>query len=891
MNVNQWERAKEIFDAALKLPIDERSQFVTDACHGDEPLLLEVSGLLDADDQATSFLKTPAIRLYNVFDIHSLADRPHVDLLPEGELISGRFEIKRLLGQGGMGQVYEARDTELGVRVALKTIRPDISSDERASFRFKREVQLTRRVTHPNVCRIFDLGRHTPHPESGHKVRQEFSFLTMELLEGETLADLLRRKGRLDVAEALPIIEQVAEGLAAAHKLGIVHRDIKPSNVVLVPSEDHIRVVVTDFGLARAVASPGNDTVSQLSNRVVGTLAYMAPEQLAGAEVTPATDTYAFGLVIYEMVTGVRPFDEDLPLGGVAQRLKSAPASPRAHLPELDVRWDAAILRCLQVDPAARFQSPLEVVDAIKLPEPSLDGDGTKPSDGTSIQLQVLPLLRRLLALGKWRTFGLASLLLVAAATVFVIRHNRISSVSRELSIAVLPFVEESGGVEKQYLGEELSNEIIATLSRVPALSVIARNSSFSISDSNLDLKTAAHQLHTRYLVTGSVRYVDNRVQIAARLIDPPNNRILWSQTFQRDRTQTAALHAEIVRGITSRLGIQVSGAQLAVFDLQVPPEAAIALYMRGRTLWATRSPKNLSEALELFTQSIAIDPTFAAAYAARADTLAIMAERSYLAASTAVPQAKEAALHALILDPQLPEAHAALGLVQDTGEWDFYNAEKSLQRAIQLSPSYVYSHQWYAAVLLKIGRSDEAIREAETAAQLDPLSPAALASVGWMNYYSQKYDSTLLIADDLSKEYPRYPDVCMLRADTMIAKRAFAEALRALAICAPEIRGTPLYLRSLAVAQGLSGKTLDAMRTLNSMLAMRKHRPVSEFNLAAVYASLNRHVEAFYWLNQGIIHHDSLTAMVAVSPFFEPIRTDSRYPETLARIGLPYKK
>ena len=374
MNAQQWERAKEIFDAALTQPQAERSGFVMHACSDDPDLIAEVLELLEADAQAGSFLDTPIVDLKSDSHRGITPVQLPFNILHAGEMISGRFEIGRFLGQGGMGQVYEAKDIELGICVALKTIRPEISSDEHVLARFKKEVHLTRRVTHPNVCRVFDIGRHTPTAGLSSSSSQAFAFLTMELLEGETLSDLLRRKRKLETSETLPIAEQVADGLTAAHRLGIVHRDIKPSNILLVASGTGTRVVVTDFGLARSVTAETSGLLSQSSKsltgqgRAVGTLAYMAPEQLTGAEITPATDIYAFGLVLYEMVTGTRVFDPNLPFGGIAQRLDGPPALPRLKAPELDDRWESTIVRCLQVDPAARFQSAQEVVEAITVP-------------------------------------------------------------------------------------------------------------------------------------------------------------------------------------------------------------------------------------------------------------------------------------------------------------------------------------------------------------------------------------------------------------------------------------------------------------------------------------------------------------------------------------------
>ncbi len=370
MNAQQWERAKDIFEAALQVSQAERLSYVTKACEDDHDLVDEIVLLLEADANAGSFLDEPALAGDGVFvdNTSSLSSLFH--LIPAGEVICGRFEIKRFLGQGGMGQVYEAEDIELGVTVALKTLRPEISSNEYALARFKKEVQLTRRVTHPNVCRVFDIGKHMPTPDGIFKSSRPFAFLTMEMLEGYTLAELLRQKKQLSTQECLPIAEQVADGLTAAHRVGIVHRDVKPSNILLVSGSANIRAVVTDFGLARTITPHQTKLLSESKSltahgHAVGTLAYMAPEQLTGAEVTPATDVYAFGLVLYEAVTGVKPWDPSLPFGGVAQRLSGPPPSPRTYVSDLPASWDEAIQRCLQVDPKDRFATPQSVVRQI----------------------------------------------------------------------------------------------------------------------------------------------------------------------------------------------------------------------------------------------------------------------------------------------------------------------------------------------------------------------------------------------------------------------------------------------------------------------------------------------------------------------------------------------
>src|SRR5215210_5707290 len=270
-----------------------------------------------------------------------------------GEMIAGRYRIVRFLARGGMGEVYEVEDQELRDRVALKTVRSEVARDHLTVERFRREIQLARKVTHPNVCRIFDVAFH-----------DGTIFLTMELLEGETLAQRLRRSGPMSTEEALPVARQIAEALQAAHQAGIVHRDLKPGNVVLTEHRGTARAVVTDFGLARLES--GEDAMTLTAHAgVVGTPAYLAPEQVEGKEITGAVDIYALGIVLYEMLTGTVPFVGDTALSVAVRRLQERPASPRVHVPGLDARWEAAILRCLERDPAARFQSAPEAVEVL----------------------------------------------------------------------------------------------------------------------------------------------------------------------------------------------------------------------------------------------------------------------------------------------------------------------------------------------------------------------------------------------------------------------------------------------------------------------------------------------------------------------------------------------
>jgi eukaryotic-like serine/threonine-protein kinase len=345
----RWEKIKTLFDAARDLRENERETFLRS--QSSDPLVnQEVEKLLRNHDEAGDFLSVA---------LFENANRPHKALVrfSPGEVLAERFKVIQFIAAGGMGEVYEAEDLTLRERVAIKTVRQSPLTEPGLFTRLKREVLLARRVTHPNVCRIFDIFAHKQHnPDS------ELLLISMELLQGETLSEVLFRIKRFSEHEALPLIDQMASGLTAVHRAGIIHRDFKPGNVVLVSSPDSsgLRAVVTDFGLAtRSEVSLLNSsaTTESLGGELRGTLAYMAPEQLKGLPATIATDVYAFGLVMYEMVTGSRPFEGDTPLSVAVKRLSEDPVPPRQLAPQLSALWGETILKCLAKDPADRFSA------------------------------------------------------------------------------------------------------------------------------------------------------------------------------------------------------------------------------------------------------------------------------------------------------------------------------------------------------------------------------------------------------------------------------------------------------------------------------------------------------------------------------------------------------
>jgi serine/threonine-protein kinase len=793
-----------------------------------------------------------------------------------GDIVAFRFRIVRYLAKGGMGELYEAEDLELHERVALKTILSDIASDERAVVRFKREVHLARQVTHPNVCRIYDVFRHKDADRAADTPANDVVLLAMELLHGETLSDRLRRDGPIPTAEILPLVEQMAAGLTAAHRAGVVHRDFKSQNVMLVKptsEEGETRVVITDFGLAwRSAHQESTELSLEMSaeNEISGTPAYMAPEQVEGGPVTPATDVYALGVVLYEMVTGTWPFAGETPLKMATARLHEQPASPRVHVADLDPLWEDTILRCLARRPDDRFASAADVVTA-------LQGGRVEPGAAAPSKPR------------RWTgAASLAAALIIVTTLVvgyFAYARYAGSGPADIRSIAVLPLRNSSSDPEQDYLSDGISEALVNRLSQVPGLKVVANSSSSRFKGQDADPQAVARALDVAGILAGRVSQRGDSLSISIELIDGRDRTQVWGEQYVRKAADLSQVSEDIARDVARKLQIgPTAGASPGPGTRQVRNPEAYELLLKGHFHRARGGTEDRQKASEYFVRAIAADPGYALAHADLSDIYRSLANSGLVDPKEYLPKAREAAQKALELDAGLADGHYALANLMSYS-WEWADAEREYQRAIALNPNLALAHRWYATYLRLMGRHEEAISAITRARELDPLSPGVNATVGYVLSSAGRYDQAIDALNKTIELDRNYPYTHLFFGHTYSAQGKHAEAVTAYARAMAlglDTPATEVYLGAAAARAGDRPRALAALQRLQSS----KERG-SAAELALLLTALGEREQAFASLEEAYRERDIQLQYLGVEPGFDPLRSDPRFADMMRRVGL----
>ena len=688
MGTEDFQRLERLFHEALARPPAERAAFLTAAC--DEATTRQVSELLRALEEDPAFLSKPLVNPLVMLDGGDL---------PAGTRI-GDYEITVRAGSGGMGHVYRAKDLVLPRDAAVKVLHGTANASEHDGL--LAEARHAARLAHPNICTVYQVVQHEGRP-----------CLIMEFIQGLTLEQRLAG-GPLPFAAALRYAVQIADALVHAHESGVIHGDLKPANI-MVNSHGHVKVL--DFGVARLIPgrSAGESSTSILRPPAAGTLRYMPPEALRNERVDAPGDLWSFGIVLYEMLAGVPPFSA--PAAGALQASILRDTPPPLD-PDVPPAFEAIVRKCLEKEVMLRYQSARELRAALDTAGASLG----RPASAVT-------------AARGWMRWIAAALLAAVLGTLGWLYAERTPPPRDRVAIAVLP-LESLSGTEDEYLADGITEVLIGDLAQVRAIRVTSRQSASAYRKTSTPLREVARTLGVDYLVKGTVTRASGDVRITAQLLDPFTDEHLWSDSFTRSVQDVLTLQNEVARDIAQQVAVTIRPDEALRLSQtrSVRPEVLNA-YLKGRSLWNSRSPRALEQAIDAFETAIQLDPGHAQSFAGLAATYTVQASLGLVSARHGYPRARDAAATALRLDEGLAEPHAVLARVKFNYEWDWAGAEREFTRALQINPNSATARQWYSAGLAAQRRLDEALREARLARESDPLSAIARWNVARMYF------------------------------------------------------------------------------------------------------------------------------------------------------------
>jgi serine/threonine-protein kinase len=791
----------------------------------------------------------------------------------------GRYEIRSLLGAGGMGEVYLAHDTTLRRDVAIKLLPADVAQDGDRLRRLEQEAHAASTLNHPNILTIHEIGAH----DGRHYIATEF-------VDGESLRHRMAR-GPLELREVLDIGGQVASALGAAHAAGIVHRDVKPENIML--RKDGI-VKVLDFGLAKLLERGDHAGPTRAADTtpgtVLGTVQYMSPEQARAQETDSRTDIWSLGVVLYELLAGRWTFPGTSTSDVIVAILKTDPPPLTRYASDAPPELERIVTKALQKDREERYQAVKDLGLDLKELKRRLDVDAQLARSSAHVSPTGEPSAVDVVD-GRRKVPRRAALamLMTAAAAVVALGYAAYAgyfggAADQNIdSIAVLPFTNESGDPEKEYLSDGISESLINNLSQLSGMKVIARSSSFRYKGKAIDPQEAARALGVRAIVTGRLGQRGENILISAELMDARDDAHLWGDQYHRKATDLLALQADISADIARKLRRRLSSTdQDRITTRETTNQQAYDLMLRARFYLETGGSQNRKKALEHLERAIAIDPRYAQAHALLGNTYRTLVLDGDLDPREFMPKAEAAVRKALELDDSLASAHFVLANLKRDG-WDWAGAEKEYQRGLSLNPNSAFAHSSYAFFLSTMGRHDQAIAEARLARELNPLSN--FNAVGYRFYFARRYDEAIALLTQSVQANQSTDLTHTVLGYTYAAKGMYQEAIAAFQQAIKLGDDTPSTQIFLGAAYARAGKRQQAEAILKRL---QGGKYVSPAELAVLYVALGQREQAFTSLEKGFFARDAQLQFLAVDPNFDELRNDPRFDDLLARVGLP---
>jgi serine/threonine protein kinase/tetratricopeptide (TPR) repeat protein len=867
VNAQRWEEIQVSFDELVELNASQRVAHLATLAKADPELHRALESLLMADDTATARLEA--------IDIAFLPgpDRASDPLGLAGRTIS-HFVVGEALGAGGMGVVYRADDTRLGRAVALKFLLPPYNLDAAAKTRFLREAKAVAALDNPNLCALYEVGT----SDDG------WLFLAMALYEGETLRARLTREGLIPLRDAIDMSRQIAQGLHAAHSAGIVHRDLKPGNVMLLP-DGTVRIL--DFGLAKVRDQSVTET-----GGAFGTVSFMSPEQILAGKVDGRADLWALGVVLYEMLTGRKPFGGEEEVAIAHAIIHDEPQLPSTHRRGLPAALESLVLRLLRKDPAKRPADAAELLG--ELARIRTFGDG--PIDVMRTRWRRSS--RRIADMIRPVSGGL--LLTISAVAVITAVYlvskaalpaNRGVAAAAEVqrSIAVLPFKNVGGDPSNAPFSDGIADELTTTLGKIDQLNVMARASAFSLTRKGLEAREIGRQLNVQYVLAGSVESEANRRMVKANLIDVANGMEIWSQNFENDalNRDVFAVEDSITRSIVRQIVPRISPLTFAsVVRRQTENPAAHDLYFQGRFFFEKRDSASFTKAQEYFRRAILIDSSYALAYAGLADAYSQQATFGFASAAINYLRAKDYASRALAHDSTLEEVHTSLGFIALFYEWDWPTAGREFQTALRLNGRYAPAHLFRAWYFLATDSVDAAINEGRRAVDLDPFSSLNNTRLVGFLFFGRRYSEAL---DQGRKTFERDSSFVALRQELARVYVQMGRCPQALAVIEHSVDQPVAGLRGVrGYTYAKCGRRAEALAELNRLRGEAKAgRAVSHYPLAVIEAGLGDKEQAITELQRAYTEHVWPMYLIKVDPAFADIRTDPRFIALVHKIGL----